>query len=221
VLQCITYNMSNPVVLSFQDSVLRENDLHLLEGPHWLNDSLIGFYFEYLQNIMFKGNPDVLFIGPEVTQVLKGSSKEELPIFLDPLDVKSKKYIFLPLNDCEATDKPGGSHWSLMCYSRPEQKMFHLDSAGSNFRSARKLVCNIAFALSDEGCDYDEFECLHQENSYDCGIFVICHAEMIARHCLLEGKSMQTFGLLEPQMIKNKRQDMLNIIKSLIKNSKK
>ncbi|KAF4521615.1 hypothetical protein B566_EDAN006657 [Ephemera danica] len=210
--------MSNPVVLSFQDTILRESDLQLLQGPHWLNDSLIGFYFEYLQYLAFKDNSDFLFISPEVTQLLKNCSKQELPIFLEPLDAKQKKYIFLPLNDCEIVDRPGGSHWSLLFYSRPEQKMFHLDSAGSNFRQARKLVCNIAFAFAEDGCDYDDYECLQQSNSYDCGIFVLCHAEKIAQHCF-EGKDLQTFGMLEPQTVQKKRAELLNLILSLIKNS--
>ena len=40
----------------------------LLEGNCWLNDTLVGFFFEYLQTTEFKGNAEVLFIGPEVTQ---------------------------------------------------------------------------------------------------------------------------------------------------------
>ena len=40
----------------------------LLEGNCWFNDTLVGFFFEYLQTTEFKGNAEVLFIGPEVTQ---------------------------------------------------------------------------------------------------------------------------------------------------------
>lgn len=36
----------DPVVLSFHDSSLRESDVSLLEGSNWLNDRIIGFYFE-------------------------------------------------------------------------------------------------------------------------------------------------------------------------------
>ena len=34
------------VVLSFGDSLLRRSDVELLRGCGWLNDRLIGFYFE-------------------------------------------------------------------------------------------------------------------------------------------------------------------------------
>jgi len=33
-------------VLSFHDSLLRQSDVALLDGTEWLNDKLIGFYFE-------------------------------------------------------------------------------------------------------------------------------------------------------------------------------
>lgn len=37
---------SDEVVLSFHDSLLRRSDVELLRGCGWLNDRLIGFYFE-------------------------------------------------------------------------------------------------------------------------------------------------------------------------------
>ena len=40
--------MADEIVLSFQDSLLRQSDLRLLEEGRWLNDRLIGFMFEYV-----------------------------------------------------------------------------------------------------------------------------------------------------------------------------
>lgn len=202
------------LVLSFHDSVLRDSDLDLLRGPHWLNDSLIGFYFEYLQYCIFDGKNEFLFMSPEVTQCLKGSSGAELSIFLDPLDAQDKNFIFLPLNDCEISDRPGGSHWSLLVFSKPELKFYHVDSAGSNFRQARNLVGKLAFALSPDGCDFEEQDCLKQENWYDCGIHVLFNAEMIAKHCL-EKNYVENCGSLDPRIVSNGRQVILSIIKSL------
>jgi len=31
----------NDVVLSFNDSLVRQSDVQLLDGPHWLNDIVI------------------------------------------------------------------------------------------------------------------------------------------------------------------------------------
>ena len=65
------------VVVSFCDSIIRQSDLKLLEGPHWLNDRIIGFYFEYLFEKEFDSSDKLVFISPEVCQFLKMSRKEE------------------------------------------------------------------------------------------------------------------------------------------------
>jgi len=36
----------NHVVLSFNDSLLHQTDVDLLDGPKWINDKIIGFCFE-------------------------------------------------------------------------------------------------------------------------------------------------------------------------------
>ena len=36
-------------VLSYHDTLLKQSDVSLLEGSNWLNDKIIGFYFEYVQ----------------------------------------------------------------------------------------------------------------------------------------------------------------------------
>lgn len=37
---------TNEVILSFFDTLLYRRDLDLLKGNHWMNDVLIGFYYE-------------------------------------------------------------------------------------------------------------------------------------------------------------------------------
>jgi len=59
----------NDIVLSYHDYLLRTSDVALLERNDWLNDIIIGFYFEYLNQQYSKNR--LLFIGPEVAQLLK------------------------------------------------------------------------------------------------------------------------------------------------------
>jgi Ulp1 family protease len=40
--------MTNSVVLSFHDSLLRNSDYELLDEGRWLNDNVIAFAFEYV-----------------------------------------------------------------------------------------------------------------------------------------------------------------------------
>ena len=85
----------DPIVLSYHNSLLRKSDVTLLDEPNWLNDNVIGFYFEwvwcsrsqnlhifytvchfnitrYLEYEVFKEHADkVCFITPDVTQFIK------------------------------------------------------------------------------------------------------------------------------------------------------
>lgn len=54
--------MDNKIILSYGDSCLYESDLEILKvDTSWLNDRIISFYFEYLQEV-FDSN-EILFIG--------------------------------------------------------------------------------------------------------------------------------------------------------------
>lgn len=119
----------DPVVLSYRESLLRLSDVQLLNGPRWLNDTVISFYFEYLGAETFKGSTQLLFVPPEVTQCIKLTPSGEMGVFLDPLHSSAKQFIFFALNDNEMTESSGGSHWSLLVFSQPERRVFHFDSS--------------------------------------------------------------------------------------------
>lgn len=206
----------NPVVLNFKDTILHQSDVELLKGPHWLNDNIITFYFEYLEKSAYLGEKDLLFISPEVVQCLKATKGCELAIFLDPLAAKQRKFVFLALNNCEVMDKAGGSHWSLLVYSQPEETFFHFDSLkGSNYGQAGKLSGKLLKYLSPNGTgDFVEYESLQQCNSYDCGIFMLCHVDLLVDYCLKDNKIDGSPSINE-QCVNGKRASILQIIKSL------
>ncbi|PSN54914.1 Sentrin-specific protease 8 [Blattella germanica] len=204
----------NPVVLSFHETLLHKSDVDLLDGPHWLNDNIISFYFEYLEKIAYKDEEKFLFISPDVTQCLKISPAAELGIFLDPLEIKKRHFIFMALNDCEIVESPGGSHWSLLVYSKPEETFYHFDSqSGSNFKQAWKLTSNLLTYLSCPA-DFQEFGSLQQANGYDCGIHVLCNVDLIADFCAKYGK-VKGCGKAQEFQVATKRTEVLDLIESL------
>ncbi|EEB15597.1 Sentrin-specific protease, putative [Pediculus humanus corporis] len=207
---------TNPIILNFKDTLLHQSDIDLLMGPHWLNDNIITFYFEYLEKAAYLDEKDLLFISPEVVQCLKATKGTELTIFLDPLAAKQKKFVFLALNNCEIMDKAGGSHWSLLVYSKPEETFYHFDSLkGTNYSQAGKLSGKLLRYLSSDGTgDFIEYECLQQTNSYDCGIYLLCNVDFIINYCLKDNK-VNGCGIISEQCAKKKRSDILRIIKNL------
>jgi sentrin-specific protease 8 len=206
----------DPIILNFHEALLHKSDIDLLSGPHWLNDNIISFYFEYLEKIAYKDEDKFLFVNPDVTQCLKISPSDDLLIFLDPLQAKKREFIFLVLNNCEKTDSPGGTHWSLLVYSKPEDTFFHFDSsAGSNFKQAWKLASNLLKYLSCYGKgDFQELDSLQQANGYDCGIHVLCNVDLTANFCA-EYKKIKGCGKVLEYNVATKRAEILHLIESL------
>ncbi|XP_056648548.1 sentrin-specific protease 8-like [Diorhabda sublineata] len=209
--------MSNKVVLSYNESLLRSSDIELLKGPNWLNDTVISFYFEYLENDLFKGLNYLLFVTPEVTQCIKVSPQNELNIFLGPL-VNSimREFIFFALNDNQLVDSSGGSHWSLLVFSRPEKMVYHYDSSqGSNDDQAVELGEKILkyFSFPVQG-KVQNMPCLQQTNGYDCGVHVLCNAEQLASYASHYGR-VTGCPKLTPETVIAKRWEILDIIERL------
>lgn len=207
---------NNPVVLSYHESLLRKSDIQLLKGPNWLNDTLISFYFEYLEIDCFKNSSHLLFVPPDVTQCVKISPLRELDVFLAPLEAKNRDFIFFALNNNEHIESSGGTHWSLLVFSHRERMIYHFDSSrGMNqdqaVELAEKLMNYFGFPSVGRIC---EPNCLQQSNGYDCGTYVLCHAELIASY-VLSGKKVEEVPVLGRETVNRKRQDILNVIEYL------
>lgn len=204
------------VMLSFHNIVLRQSDVQLLSGPHWLNDTIISFYFEYLEKVIFNKVNELLFVSPEVTQCIKMVQTEEIKIFLDPLGINQKQFVFFPLNDNDSPDTAGGSHWSLLVYSKPESSFFHFDSSCvSNHNAAWEFASHLIPYLTQTGSiNFADKECLQQTNGYDCGIHVLCNVQRLAEHAHNTGQigNADMTIKVDPSA---KRKQILNIINNL------
>jgi len=200
--------MGESVVLSYGDCLLRSRDVELLQPPNWLNDALIGFAFEYLFNQLTDDLRDaVAMISPEVTQFIKlaapgaddaasgADDNESLPleIFLSPLGLQEKRFVFLAINNNNDSDAAGGSHWSLLAYARPSDSFVHFDSASSNHCDACRVAEKLhpflhspnssSFSSSSSSSSsrrvVESPSAAKQTNGFDCGMFVIFHLERI------------------------------------------
>ncbi|KAG8230428.1 hypothetical protein J437_LFUL015449 [Ladona fulva] len=214
--------MDNPIVLSINDVVIRKSDVEILNGKNWINDSIISLCFDHFEKRKFVGNPGYLFVSPEVTQCIKIVPKSDVHMFLDPLNAKEKDVIFFPLNDCMEIINPGGSHWSLLVYSKNDKAFFHYDSlVGRNLYQAndmaKKLLSYLGLAKTAPPGNKAaalEMETLQQRNYFDCGIHVICNVEVIAEH-MQNSKSLYGAGKVRPNVVNGKRADLLRMIEEL------
>ncbi|XP_010217101.1 PREDICTED: sentrin-specific protease 8 [Tinamus guttatus] len=208
----------DPVVLSYMDSLLRQSDVALLDPPNWLNDHIIGFAFEYFACDQFQEFCDqVSFIGPEVAQFIKcATSQEEVAAFLQPLDLVHKKLLFLPIND-NSNQTAGGTHWSLLVYFRDKKSFAHYDShSKSNSAHAKQVAKKLEAFLGRKGgkVTFVEEKAPAQQNSYDCGMYVICNTEALCQG-YFRGRQEPLLQLLTPGYITQKRAEWRALVAKL------
>ncbi|XP_026321347.1 sentrin-specific protease 8 [Hyposmocoma kahamanoa] len=204
------------VVLSFHEVLLHNSDLQLLDGPYWLNDNIISFYFEYLEKNLFSSAEEILFVSPEVTQCIKMVDTEEIKTFLEPLGIQTKQFVFFALNDNDSPDRAGGSHWSLLVYSKPESCFFHVDSSsGSNHNVAWEFASHLmSYFVRGASTNFVNKECTQQNNGYDCGVHVIFNTERMAEYAHKYGQ-VATCDMQVKINPSAKRREILTIIHAL------
>ncbi|GAX78689.1 hypothetical protein CEUSTIGMA_g6127.t1 [Chlamydomonas eustigma] len=176
-------------VLSFGDVVLRQSDLWLLQGPHWLNDQIIAFFFEYVAQNKFRLISDVILLLPgAISFLLANCGPTEAGLILEPLQVSSKSVILFAVNDnTDLEAAGGGSHWSLLVYYSGADTFRHYDSApGRGSRSAatrlHRVVQKVLAPAGQECPLVHVSEMPQQENGHDCGVYVMAMADAICAH---------------------------------------
>ncbi|XP_065268295.1 sentrin-specific protease 8 [Emys orbicularis] len=208
----------DPVVLSYVDSLLRQSDVSLLDPPSWLNDHIIGFAFEYFASDQFQDfSEQVCFVSPEVAQFIKcATSQEEVAMFLKPLGLPHKEVVFLAIND-NSNQAAGGTHWSLLVYFRDKNCFAHYDShSKSNSAHAKLVAGKLEAFLGKRGgkVAFIEEKAPAQQNSYDCGMYVICNTEALCQG-YFRGQQEPVLQLLTPSYITRKRAEWKSLIAKL------
>ncbi|XP_065582266.1 sentrin-specific protease 8-like isoform X2 [Artemia franciscana] len=198
--------------VSYKNSLLTNDDLKLLDEGKWLNDKLIGFAFEYIEDAY----PKCLLVSPEATQLLNLGSPEDASSVLSSLNAGEKDLILFPLNDCITPTEIGGSHWSLLVFDVKAGQCFHLDSSlDFNFQTAARFCKKLSLPFISPS-NVKSINCVQQKNGYDCGIHVICNANHILDNYSKGVPLFETLG--DVTSYKHKRKEMKTAILKLLSN---
>lgn len=154
--------------------------------------------------------------GPEVTQAIKlmNSPDEVNTIFLEPLNPSSRSFIIFAIND-NSTTQAGGSHWSLCVFSKVENTFYHLDSSsGINHSPCSSIVKTLKACLGCKTAEIKEVDCLQQTNTYDCGIFLLCHADLVCQ-TIEKSNELNSIRKLQPKKVHMKRSETVELVQNL------
>ncbi|CAL4160765.1 unnamed protein product [Meganyctiphanes norvegica] len=152
-----------------------------MEGK-WINDNVVAFAFNEMQKMHDSKLKNIVFVRPAMTHMIKVSNDEnDIKMIIEDLGLRKADYAFFPVNN-NLSEKEGGSHWSLMIFSRKENTFYHLDPIiGMNDGSVALLIKK----LIDINTKFPEVKyvmCPRQRNGYDCGPYTLMFAEKIAEN---------------------------------------
>jgi len=213
------------IILDYQNTLIRKSDFASLNSGQWLNDNIISFWFEYLENVLYADYAQkVCFISPQVSQLIKSAAEystqqEDVRIMLESMNLKNRDLILLPISDCPTNSRStGGSHWSLLAFVNSNRTFEHYDSfQGSvnhlHAQSVFSVLHNILISNREASLDLDfvEMACRQQTNSYDCGIHLLLNAEALCKR-VFKKDYRKLFDIVTPSAISQARDNIKELI---------
>jgi Ulp1 family protease len=200
------------LVCSYHDADIYYRDLDLFQPGQWLNDACINIclrLLEYQDSHSDSGTrSQILLLDPAVASFIRLQCRDndEFQEVYAGNQLVSKDYVFVPINDNQSF-VTSSSHWSLLVMHVPSSQFWHFDSHGShNTESAKAFAqflvhcCRVsnhpAYTTESAKLTFKNVRCSHQQNGYDCGVYVLMNTELLFRY-LITGSSSATGGLLK------------------------
>ncbi|EDV96179.1 sentrin-specific protease 8 [Drosophila grimshawi] len=197
------------ISLRYQEILLRHSDVQLLQGPHELNDRLIGLHYAYLQSRRYKREPELCFLLPALADGLRQLDAKEQRCLVRDMQLASKQFIFIPMSEDE--------HWSLLLVARPDRRIYYFDSQDNrHLNLARLLKERLRNLLGGENYGFTVGRCLQQaaHQPHESGVHLMCMTDNMADYVWRCGYATSTL-LVSVQEVRDKRKNQLQLIRTL------
>ena len=187
--------MSDEVILSTKNCSVTKEDIETLSPHTYLNDLIISFYYEIIQD-RYPGE-DITLLDPAVSMsiILDPNDDNDLEdikecIFL-PLELNKKKFIFAPINDNTKIQYTcSGSHWTLNVVDVDNCTIYYLDSTNGNVSNAHTSHRRFEKLFGKKFEFVHGLETQYQTNSYDCGMFLLGFTELVMKYIVNNGMKL-------------------------------
>ncbi len=221
----LTNNKSNEPIVTYKSIRVTNADAYRCNQGEFLNDTIMDFALQYFVDQTPNDNIHI-FHTTFYPLLLKNPQRTASTV--PPLDEKifEKEYVFIPINE--------GLHWSLIivCYANDAEKrsIMYCDSLGGQIRESQVLNVNeylgYRYRLEDPKRDDDLIELEaslaqlpKQENSCDCGVYVIEYIEQLAKS-FPEQIPVNNSKLFSQKDIDAKRKELFDNVMNLAKHQK-
>ena len=187
--------MSDEVILSTKNCSVTKEDIETLSPHTYLNDLIISFYYEIIQDKY--PSEDITLLDPAVSMsiILDPNDNNDLEdikecIFL-PLELNKKKFIFAPINDNTKIQYTcSGSHWTLNVVDVDNSTIYYLDSTNGNVSNAHTSHKRFEKLFGKKFEFVHGLEIQYQTNSYDCGMFLLGFTELVMKYIVNNGMKL-------------------------------
>ena len=224
---------NDPILITYKSCSIKKSDIDCLSDYQYLNDLIISFYYEIL-NEKYTSN-DIILLDPAVSMsIIFDQDLDDINnCIFQPLGMKDKKFIFVPINDNTKIEyKTSGSHWALNIIDVNNNTIYYLDSMLNNISNAKISVRKFQKLFGKKFNFVYALENTYQTNSSDCGMFVLGFTETILKYLKEKNFNSNSLNNIKfDDILKNSdrvkqnnmqsfRQEIKNIIYKLIKNKK-
>ena len=208
--EAIERNIANENLLEYQGSNITAKDIKTLENGQWVCDEIISLFLAFMREDQTMKDKRILLVNPSATFMLKEcDDRKTVNNLKKDLRINEMEWVFYPINDNKKSESAGGTHWSLLLFCKKENKYYHYDPIeGKNSDHAKELVVN-TLDLNNFGLgglpEFKEIKSLRQENSYDCGPYIMLYIREMVNN-IIAGNAHNRFFFNKDEATKFREQ---------------
>ena len=203
-------------LLEYQGINITAKDIKTLENEQWVCDEIISLFLAFMREDQNMKDAKILLVNPSATYILKECADKKIVNDLkQDLKINEMEWVFYPINNNKKSDSVGGTHWSLLLFCKKENRYYHYDPIeGKNKDHAKELILNTLelnnFRLGALP-EYRQAKCPKQENSYDCGPYIMLYIREIINN-IITGKEtiMHHFNGIEATKFREQMQEIIH-----------
>ncbi|MCP4254983.1 MAG: hypothetical protein GY775_16575, partial [Candidatus Scalindua sp.] len=164
---------------------ITDEDIQSLEIGQDVTDGIITLAMKLLEEAFdtIIKRDRIRLLSPNLTYLLQRGNKIDVMEEKKNLKINESEWVLYPINNkTDVNEINGGTHWSLLLYSKKDRTYYHFDPIQSmNESHAKHMILNtLDYDTFEKGLpNYVEMKCERQTNGHDCGPYIMMYMAAI------------------------------------------